>query len=186
MHCPKCGQRQALDDIRYCSKCGFLLTGIAEVLDNDGLIPGSVSGSVKSSSPRSRGIKQGIFMFLLMFLVVPILTMITIALKAEPIAVIASIFLLGVGGLLRIAYAYLFESTIAGDKTLEERIVDTTRQIVRRPEALKELPAKQTQTAADYTAPSTGKWVDTNELQPVPGSVTDPTTKLLERKEKDQ
>ncbi|HAF15758.1 MAG TPA: zinc ribbon domain-containing protein, partial [Blastocatellia bacterium] len=36
MYCPKCGQQQASDAVRFCSRCGFLLEGTAAVLATGG------------------------------------------------------------------------------------------------------------------------------------------------------
>src|SRR5687768_10297469 len=109
MHCPVCGQQQISDETRFCSRCGFLLTGIAEVVASGGNIPGRVGAtSPASSSPRKRGLKQGLFIFLLSFLVVPLLAIATLAVNAEePFAVVIAAILLTVGGMLRMAYALM-------------------------------------------------------------------------------
>src|SRR5688500_973455 len=113
MHCPKCGQQQISDETRYCSRCGFLLTGIAEVVANEGIIPGSGPSGVKSVSPRKRGVKQGAFIFLLSILVIPILLLLSIAIQAGPGPSIFATILLVAGGFLRIDYAFLFESYLS-------------------------------------------------------------------------
>ena len=69
-------------------------------------------------SARNRGLKQGLFIFLLTFLVVPIIAIMTVAANAEPFAVVISALLLFVGGLLRMAYAMLFESA-AGTEAVD-------------------------------------------------------------------
>ncbi len=173
MHCPKCGQEQASDQTRFCSRCGFSLTGVAMVVANDGAVPVSGVQPFVRNSPRKRGVMQGLFFFLLAFLIVPIITMITIAADAEPFAVVIAAVIFSVGGFLRAAYALMFEDGAptafapgAGVHQFQE------------PSAPKEISAPA---ANVYTAPSTGKWRDTNELTPEPSSVTDNTTKLLER-----
>ena len=35
MFCPRCGQEQISDEMRFCSRCGFQLTGVSELLLND-------------------------------------------------------------------------------------------------------------------------------------------------------
>ena len=73
MHCPKCGQQQLSEDTRFCSRCGFLLTGIVEVIANGGvLLANSRVGAKSISTPRKTGLKQGLFIFLLSFLLVPL------------------------------------------------------------------------------------------------------------------
>src|SRR5215216_3242446 len=98
MHCPKCGQKQISDETRFCSRCGFLLTGVAEVVANGGMIIEPRAGITgNAASPRRRGVMQGLFIFLLSFLIVPILTIISIGLDIEPYAVVISALLFGVG-----------------------------------------------------------------------------------------
>ncbi len=175
MHCPKCGQQQISEETRFCSRCGFLLTGIAEVVASGGLIPEQRSGITgTSNSPRRRGIMQGLFIFLLSFLIVPITAMISIALNIEPFLVAIAAVLFGVGGLLRTAYAFMFESG-APRSTFNERLLSEARS----PAAL---PTSQSIPASAYTSPA-GAWRDTNDLQHQPGSVTDSTTKLLQKDE---
>lgn len=36
MFCPKCSQSQASEDMRFCSRCGFPLIGVAQLVANDG------------------------------------------------------------------------------------------------------------------------------------------------------
>lgn len=184
MHCPKCGQQQISDDIRFCSRCGFLLTGIAQVIDNNGVVPDSTPQS--GITPRRRGVYQGIFIFLLSFLIVPLFAMIAIFTNSEPIGVAVAAIVLTVGGLLRIAYAAMFESSHPGGKTLEQNIYDAVKQVSSRDAGVKALPPEQSIPAASYTAPASGGWRDTNDLARTPGSVTDSTTKLLQRDDPDQ
>jgi hypothetical protein len=184
--CPKCGQQQISDETRFCSRCGFLLTAVAEVVASSGHIPGLVPRSGRNSmSPKRRGLMQGLFIFLLSFLVVPLITMITIALNAEPIAVVMSAILLVVGGLLRAVYALMFESGEPGVPTLEENAIAASRNLFGNKPAAS-LPPKRSVPAIDYAAPTTGSWRDTNEHEPRPGSVVESTTRLLRKEAKDQ
>src|SRR5215204_3732334 len=106
MHCPKCGQQQISEETRFCSRCGLLLTGIAEVIARNGIVePPKTSIVGNADSPKRRGIKQGAFLFLLTFVVVPILAMISMALDIEPFLPLIGAFLFGVGGLLKVVYA---------------------------------------------------------------------------------
>ncbi len=179
MHCPKCGQHQVSDETRFCSRCGFLLTGVAAVVAKGGVIPESRTGITgNSDSPRRRGVMQGLFIFLLSFLIVPILTIISIGLAIEPYAVVISALLFGVGGLLRIAYALMFES---GDP-----LATKPNNVLTEPEMRTALPPSQSIAAAAYASPSAGSWRDTNDLQHQLGSITDSTTKLLQKEDESQ
>jgi hypothetical protein len=179
MHCPKCGQQQISDETRFCSRCGFLLTGIAQIVANGGIVPAPSQSFFAAGSPRRRGVMQGAFIFMLSFLIVPIITMITVAMDAEPFAVVISAVLLTMGGLLRIAYALMFESGAVGGKTLEQNIIAASQQALSGNKAPNQLPAGQSISVSAYAPPATGAWRDTNDLSH-PSSVTDGTTKLLQ------
>ena len=182
MHCPKCGQQQISDAIRYCSRCGFLLTGVAAVVENDGHIPGEALDAAGAQSPRRRGIKQGVFLFLLSFLVVPLLGLVSLAANSEPVLAGIGFFLCVIGGLLRIVYAFMFESNNPGGATLEENVLASSRKYLKKRKAEQQLPAGDPTPASVYTSPDPGTWRETNELA-IPPSVTDSTTKLLSREE---
>jgi hypothetical protein len=177
MYCPQCGQERISHETSFCSRCGFLLTGTADLLHTGGLIPTAGSKPSGVSSPKSRGLKQGLFIFLLTFLVVPIVAIISVALQLPPWAIVISSITLFVGGLLRMAYALMFESAVPGVPTLEENMMKN--MLGRPPAHEKALPPQQSIPVSSYGPPVAGKWRDTNDLQP--SSVTDSTTKLLEK-----
>ena len=185
MHCPKCGQQQISDEIRYCSRCGFLLIGIAEVIANDGLVPNRALPFAGKDSPKRRGIKQGAFIFLLTFFVVPILSIISLAGNWEPVLPAIGAILFICGGMLRMIYALMFESSVPGTETVEEKLLAASHGILRKKQPNLELPPTRATPANAYAAPATGAWQDTNDLAR-PGSVTDSTTKLLSKEAEDQ
>jgi uncharacterized membrane protein YvbJ len=39
MHCPRCGQQQLSEETRFCSRCGFQLGIVSELLLHDGWLP---------------------------------------------------------------------------------------------------------------------------------------------------
>jgi hypothetical protein len=180
MFCPRCGQEQISNETRFCSRCGFLMTGVGALVANAGNLEAvSVSKPAKVDTPRRRGIKKGLFIFMLAFLVVPILAIITLMIEArEPFAVVIALVLLVVGGLLRIAYAMMFESNEPTGQTVEQAVYETAQGILNpRQNAL--LSPPQSIPASSYIPPKHGNWRDTNDLEP--SSVTDPTTKLLDK-----
>src|SRR5215468_3327760 len=110
MYCPNCGQERGSEATSFCSRCGFLLTGTAELLHTGGVLPNIAPLQIEPS-PRTRGIRMGLFMFLLTFLVEPILGMISVfVFRMPPWPMGIAIFGLGGGGLLRMLYAVMFES----------------------------------------------------------------------------
>ena len=174
MHCPKCGQQQLSEETRFCSACGFLLTGVADLVASGGIAPAQQAGVMgNADSPKRRGVKLGLFIFLLSIVIVPILTMIAIALNLKPFLPIIGVFLLVGGGILRMVYALLFEAGVSPTPIPAALSAGEKRSA---------LPPSQSIPVTAYSSPA-GAWRDTNELQHQPGSVTDSTTKLLQRDE---
>lgn len=183
MHCPRCGQEQLSEEIRFCSRCGFLLTGIVEVMANDGNIP--IVGKIKNSvsTPRKRGLKKGLFIFLLAFLFVPLAAILSLMADVrEPFAVVILTITLTVGGLLRMAYAMLLESDVPTEQPLEGSVYQSAQSLLNRRQNTKSLAPEQSIPASSYVPPTSGNWRDTNDLTPT--SVTESTTKLLRNTEK--
>lgn len=180
MFCPQCGQEKVSDETTYCSRCGFLLVAVNDLLQTGGINPLATSPvPAAMQSARKRGLKQGLFLFLLTFLVAPLMGMISVALKVEPIAVGIAVVICFIGGLLRMAYALMFESPDIGAQRSGEKFAASTPSLPSaRPNAL---PPQNTIPAPEYFAPATGNWRETNDLQPA--SVTEGTTKLLEKDE---
>lgn len=187
MFCPTCGQQQISEETRFCSRCGFLLTGVAELIDNGGAFPQALQpqqqSKPKKDSPRKRGIKQGLFIFLLSFLVVPLTAIFTIAIDArEPFLVAIAAILLTVGGLLRMAYALMFESNEPyGGATLEENAFNAAQNFLGKNKSAAALPPQQSIPTSTYVPPTAGNWRDTNDLNAT-SSVTENTTKFLDEK----
>lgn len=182
MHCPICGQQQLAENVRFCSRCGFLLTGVSEVVANNGIIPNQNNQTeieVKDS-PRKRGIKQGAMIMLVgMLLIVPLLAMLHVATDTEPFIMAIVAIISFWGGILRMIYAWMFESKKPNTKNFEQNI---TEKLFGNKQNQQALPPQQSIPVNDYVAPNAGSWRETNDLVEV-GSVTDNTTKLLEKEE---
>lgn len=182
MFCPVCGQERLSTETSFCSRCGFLLTGTAELIQTGGILPQAAATPAKGTTPRKKGLKQGLFIFLLTFLVVPIVAIFTIAINVEPFAVAICAIALLMGGLLRMAYALMFESNEVGGAPLQADI----NQLITRQRTAAALPPQHSvpiPAEVPFRA-ATGTWRDTRDLQPP--SVTDGTTKLLEKEERGQ
>ncbi len=39
MYCPRCSQRHLPEEVRFCSRCGFHLSAVSELLLTDGIVP---------------------------------------------------------------------------------------------------------------------------------------------------
>lgn len=173
MYCPKCGQERVSDATSFCSRCGYLLTGTAELLETGG-VPLVPTRQPDIASPRSRGIKQGLFMFLLTFVLAPLVGIISVfALGLEPWPVGVVVLLLGFGGLLRIAYALMFESRNPPELRSGASLYVAEGQI-----AGLETSARPPSSFVAPASVPTARRLVTRDLGPP--SVTESTTRLLE------
>lgn len=179
--CPRCGQEQISNETRFCSRCGFLMTGLAEVVLSGGLNQQLQTTGAKPVTPRRKGVKQGGSLVLLGIFVVPILGVLSeiFNFSGDIVGLAAIIFFLG--GILRMIYAAIFESGNPADTTLEENVMQTAQKLLNKKPQANALPPQQEIPASSYIPPTQGNWRDTNDLTPT--SVTDSTTKLLQKEE---
>src|SRR5215471_17427354 len=72
MFCPRCGQQMATD-ARFCSKCGFVLTGVTHLLATDGIAANGPT-VVQNSGPsqQQKGIRRGAKLLFLSAIVFPL------------------------------------------------------------------------------------------------------------------
>lgn len=182
IHCPRCGQQQASYDTRFCSRCGFTMNGLAEIVAKGGLPP-EMFGDGKTESPRKRGVKQGALLMLSSLIIVPLLAIISATLDIHPAVVAVTAVVTFWGGLLRILYALIFET---GKPTAANvGFVESVRSnLTGKSSAPAALPPQQSQPAHADFQPAPGNWRDTNDLQPV--SVTEETTRTLDRSKLDE
>ncbi len=178
MYCPQCGQEQINQETRFCSRCGFLMTAVAELIAKGGALPQYLSsGETKPLTSRRKGLKTGGLIFLSGFLIVPLLMIISMALQVGPLPGTIAAILTFVAGFLRMIYAFIFESNNPSEATLEDNIYQTTQKLMNKKQQAKSLPPQSISTSS-YVPPVTGTWRETNDLDRVP-SVTEHTTKHL-------
>lgn len=180
MYCPTCGQQQINDEVRFCSRCGFLLSDVAEVVVNKGISPYKTPSRLsKKDSPRKRGIKQGGMLMLVgCFLVVPIISILMPFLNFPVFVVPIAAVLSFMGGILRMIYAWMFESN--DEFAFEQNIPDSN--LIGGNITQNALPPQQSIPVTDFAPPPPGSWHTTNDLVQ-PASVTERTTKLLQKED---
>lgn len=177
MHCPQCGQQQSSSEMRFCSRCGFPLGGVVELLAQGGVLKSGGDELRESAlSPRRAGVKQGVVMMLMGTVIVPVLGILNSYQDSTTfleilVAISAVVFF--AGGLMRILYALLFESSAPSVK-LDASSPLTPAELgeARRVSAL---PPAQNIAAANFTP----RRMNTAELVRPP-SVTENTTRLLD------
>jgi hypothetical protein len=174
MYCPHCGQQQASDALRFCSRCGFPLGVIAEVLAQGGtLSTREPEGQGLKMSPRQKGIRQGAMLMLSALLIVPLIIFAVIILDSDaliPLVPLSAIVCV-VGGMLRIAYALMFEDAGPSQRFASNFSLPAQLNAPLRNQAL---PPAQGTPVTDWR-----RRTETAEIIQPP-SVTENTTKLLD------
>ena len=178
MYCPRCGQLQATDSMRFCSRCGFLMEGTMHLLAHGGMLPIVQPPGEKVRSPRAKGVMQGTGLFLLGVLIVPILAIMSSFAPGRMENVFAffaavTAIICFVGGPLRMLFAALFEQGAPKYPHFATSFPPPAIQ----PARVSALPPPAVNPASQWRRP------DTAEIQP-PVSVTDSTTQLLDREPK--
>ena len=184
MHCPSCGQQQASNEIKFCSRCGFPLGLISEVLSHGGFLPQLAElHKKKTIYTKKNGVIFGV-MWLILFTMLFTSIMGLIGFPGE---VIGGSAVLGVFGAMMIIIG-----SLALFPSSKQYPLITAQQMIPQPNAHglhgaqqhHALPGQQSIPATAYAPPKAGSWRDTNDLEP--SSVTESTTKLLEKEEHPQ
>jgi len=184
MHCPRCGQQQVSEDIKFCSRCGFPLGLVSEILAHGGFLPqlADLHNKSKKWLTRNFGLKFSLIWFLLInFILVPLA-----AITKGPGGVIAGLAIIGFcGGLLIAALSFLFLQK-EPDKFKNPNEFQNNNfapQYLGGNQNQTALPPQTSQPFSAYAPPGAGSWKapDTGEL--VPRTVTEGTTKLLQKDE---
>lgn len=181
MYCPRCGQQQISDQTKFCSRCGFLLAVIGEVLLNNGTLPqlDELNQKPKGLFTRRNGVMFSViwFMFFL-FIITPFWAIADV----EEIAGFSAVLGIFGGLILLITSLVLLKKPTKSSPAFQPPVGAQPAALYGHAQQ-QALPPQQTQTAAEYTAPQ-GAWrtPDTGEFA-VPASVTETTTKLLKKNE---
>lgn len=183
MFCPKCGQQQASDSVRFCSRCGFQLEVVKELLNTDGALVWPGAETQKSyRSQRNRGIRQGVMLMLLTALIVPVAAMLSkLGLLPREFVALAAI-ICAVGGFMRLVYALMFEEGAQNRKPAAPAYNAPAPSAQFRPgAAASALPPQQSRPASDFYGV---RRTETAEMAQPP-SVTENTTRLLDNANED-
>lgn len=184
MHCPRCGQQQASEYVKFCSRCGFLLELIPEILANGGVLPQLAELDKNTNQKlftRRNGIKLSVLWTIVMwFLLTPLFGMI----GADELAGLTAV--LGFAGgliLMLISFFFLDSKPQFSNSQKASFKSDYTQQNLSGGAPQNALPPQQSVPASSYIPPQPGRWQTTNDLA-APSSVTEQTTKLLREDEK--
>jgi hypothetical protein len=169
MYCPRCSQLQISDEMKFCSRCGLPLSGLAEWLATGGVpaVPQQET-QVSSRSPRQKKIRRAGKLMFISGVLFPVFVVISLVFdEGGPMAVPLVLFFVSFFMML---YARLF--------------VEQTSSIQNQqtPSALGAMSGGALPAAAvPVFSPGklSGQPVRTNELAQPP-SVTENTTRLLD------
>jgi hypothetical protein len=169
-------------EVRFCSRCGFPLVAVNDLLATGGSLPvhavSNQSFSPPPISPRRRGVKQGAALLLVGIFLIPFFGILheTIGLPLEFMAISVIVIMAAV---LRLIFAIFFEE--AAPRTPPQFAAPPqayTPPIASRlhAPAQESLPPAPPQGVPSYRQPQ----VDTAQIMHPP-SVTDHTTRLLDK-----
>lgn len=183
MFCPQCGQQQVTGHIRFCSRCGFPMDGVIQLLGSGGILPSYRDPDEPVPvSPRKKGVKQGGMLLLSGAVIVPILGLFasfTNATFLEIMAALAAIICF-IGGPLRMLFAALFEE--GAPKPFRPYPLQPP---MHAPQQF--VPPVQRPALTPPPARPQGSWrprPNTAELVSPPSSVTENTTRLLDKEDR--
>jgi len=183
MFCPQCGQQQVTGVIRFCSRCGFPLDGVIQLLASGGMVPAYRSPDEPVPiSPRRRGVKQGGVLFLSGILIVSILGMFARFSNSTFLEILAALaaIICFVGGPLRMLYAAVFEE--GAPKPIRPYAAPMPMHVPQQQFG----PYTQAPALPPPSAPRMPSWrprPTTAELANPP-SVTENTTRLLDKEDR--
>lgn len=181
MHCPRCGQQQISDQTKFCSRCGFQLGLVGELLANGGFLP-QLAELYKGKTTwfsRKNGVIFSILWFIFFVMMVPAFFGIAGEDDAAGVSAVFGVFTTMM--LLIISFAFLKRAPKSYELAPHQM---PAAQSLYGNSAMGALPPQQSQPASTYMPPE-GSWraPDTGDLVKRPGSVTEGTTKLLKKDE---
>ena len=169
MYCPNCGQQQVSEEMRFCSRCGLALTGLAEWLAGDSMVVVRRSDPPEPAAitPRRKNMRRAAKLMFFSGVLFCIFLVISIAVnEGGPMFVPFIVFFLSLVWML---YARLFSDNTP---LLNYQAPQTT--VLSQASARGSLPPAQT-----TSIPVAGRQqVRTNELAQPP-SVTENTTRFF-------
>lgn len=175
MFCPQCGQQQ-ITEIRFCSRCGFPLEAVLQVLGTGGMLPAFPGPISNEPSPRRKGVKQGALLLLLGIILVPLLGVLS-SFNAgnlfDILTPMAAIFFF-LGGLLRMLYAGLFEEGAPRYRPMPGYAPPVMPAQFHAAPRVGALPPAAVPTPTWRTRPNTAEIFQ-------PPSITENTTRLLDK-----
>ena len=167
MYCPRCSQEQGAGEMRFCSRCGFPLTTLTQLVANGGILKGFDIEVKPQLSRRQKGIRWGALLMIISGVLVPGVALLS-AIEGDLAVLFVPVLLVFFTGLFRLLYAYLLQPSPPAPNQIPSTAA------LNAPAHRAGLPAHQSVPISTWRQP-----IDTSEMTQ-PASVTDHTTKLLQ------
>jgi hypothetical protein len=168
MFCPQCSQEQLTEDMRFCSRCGFPLAIVSQLIASGGALEGFDLEGNRQLSPRQKGVRKGALFMIISAVLLPIVALMA-AIKHDLAVLSVPVLMVLIYGLARLLYAYLLEQNTSTGSSLAGSAKSKQMPPAYRPT----LTPNQSVPVADWRRPA-----DTSEMAQPP-SITDHTTRLL-------
>jgi hypothetical protein len=181
MYCPRCSQQQASEETKFCSRCGFPLGLVSEILAHGGFLP-QLAEIYKSKKLLTR--RNGLIFSLFWFLIFVVILAPFVGISGGPGELIGILALFGtVGSLMMVIASFLIlkKEPVNFELPNRELPVGNVHNLYGTQQTA--LPTIQSQPAQNYVAPANSwKAPNTGEFS-APQSITEGTTKLLKKDE---
>ena len=179
MYCPRCGQQQASEDIKFCSRCGFQLGLVSEILAHGGFLPqlAELYKSKKWLTKKNGVVFSIMWMIFFLLIMAPFWGIVDVD-ELAGVSAVVGIF----GGLMWLIASLVFlKSAPKAPYAMNELPTANVNNLYTTNQKI--LPPQQSQPAQSYVPPA-GTWKAPNTGDLVyPSSVTEGTTKLLKKEE---
>lgn len=177
MFCPRCSQ-QASDEVRFCSRCGFPLDALAELIESGGSLVVTTGEESHTLTPRQRGTRKGA-LIMVAGLTFGVLAVLLTLFKEDFFVLMLPAALVLVIGLMRMLYGVMLEDDSARAKAAKKSPALPREKVRAGLEGARtrgtELPPARSVPASVFTRAR----ADTSDMA-APPSVTESTTRLLE------
>src|SRR2546423_8465367 len=131
MFCPRCGQQQASEEVRFCSRCGLQLDALTEFVESGGrLASRDASEDLPALTARQRGTRMA-FLILVAGLIFGVLAVILAAVKEDFFVLLLGAALIITAGVMRMLYGMLLEDDSARKKAARHSARDEKRDAAR-------------------------------------------------------
>ena len=184
MHCPRCGQQQVSEEIKFCSRCGFPLGLVSEILAHGGFLPQLADlHKTKTWFTKKNGVVFSVFWFMFFLLIMAPFWAIVGVDELAGISAVVGIF----GGLMWLIGSLVLLKSSKPTEIFQPTSASAQNAFRTSPQihAMHQqpaLPPQQSIPVSNYAPPKAGSWRETNDLVE-PNSVTDETTRMLYNKE---